>query len=62
VHDLCRGVPQHSAAAGHLLLVSGVLAVLPQPRESLHLPFGMFLNNRGLAFPKAIFGTGMLAV
>lgn len=41
---------------------SGVLAVLPQPRESLHLPFSMFLNNRGLAFPKPIFDTGMWAV
>ena len=41
---------------------SGVLAVLPQPRESLHLPFSMFLNNRGLAFPRPIFESGMLAV
>ncbi|UWU16154.1 amino acid ABC transporter permease [Rhizobium sullae] len=41
---------------------SGVLAVLPQPRESLHLPFSMFLNNRGLAFPKPIFEAGMWAV
>ncbi|MDC9811985.1 MULTISPECIES: amino acid ABC transporter permease [Rhizobium] len=41
---------------------SGVLAVLPQPRESLHLPLNMFLNNRGLAFPKPIFETGMWAV
>jgi len=41
---------------------SGVLAVLPQPRDSLHLPLNMFLNNRGLAFPKPIFETGMWAV
>ncbi|MBY4589514.1 MULTISPECIES: amino acid ABC transporter permease [Rhizobium] len=41
---------------------SGVLAVLPQPRESLHLPLNMFLNNRGLAFPKPIFETGMWVV
>ncbi|MGE6783152.1 amino acid ABC transporter permease [Ensifer adhaerens] len=39
---------------------SGVLAVLPQPRESAALPFNMFLNNRGLAFPKPIFGDGSL--
>ena len=39
---------------------SGVLAVLPQPRESLALPFGMFLNNRGLAFPKPILENGSL--
>lgn len=37
---------------------SGVLAVLPQPRESLHLPFDMFLNNRGLAFPRPVFDSG----
>jgi len=41
---------------------SGVLAVLPQPRESLHLPFSMFLNNRGLAFPKPLFEAGMWVV
>ncbi|NLS06838.1 amino acid ABC transporter permease [Rhizobium sp. P32RR-XVIII] len=41
---------------------SGVLAVLPQPRESVHLPFSMFLNNRGLAFPKPIFEPGMWVV
>ena len=40
----------------------GVLSVLPQPRESVGLPLGMFLNNRGLAFPKPIFETGMIAV
>ncbi len=42
----------------------GVLAVLPQPRDSIELPFSMFLNNRGLAFPKAMFGEGswMIAV
>jgi general L-amino acid transport system permease protein len=40
----------------------GVLAVLPAVRESYHLPFNMFLNNRGLAFPKPIFEPGMWAV
>ncbi|MBX4872737.1 amino acid ABC transporter permease [Rhizobium bangladeshense] len=35
---------------------SGVLAILPSARESLHLPLGSYLNNRGLAFPKPIFG------
>ncbi|KSV67654.1 amino acid ABC transporter permease [Sinorhizobium sp. GW3] len=39
---------------------SGVLAILPQPRESAALPLNMFLNNRGLAFPKPIFGDGSL--
>jgi general L-amino acid transport system permease protein len=37
----------------------GVLQVLPQPRDSLHMPFSIFLNNRGLAFPAPIFGFGM---
>lgn len=37
---------------------SGVLAILPQPRESAALPLNMFLNNRGLAFPKPILGDG----
>ncbi len=41
---------------------SGVLAVLPQPRESLQMPFSIFLNNRGLAFPTPIPGAGMWAV
>jgi general L-amino acid transport system permease protein len=33
----------------------GVLSVLPQPRESIKLPFSIFLNNRGLAFPKPMW-------
>ncbi len=37
---------------------SGVLSTLPQPRDSLVLPFSSFLNNRGLAFPKPIWGEG----
>lgn len=37
---------------------SGVLAILPQPRESAALPLNMFLNNRGLAFPRPILGDG----
>lgn len=41
---------------------SGVLAVLPNARESLHLPLGSYLNNRGLAFPKPIFGDGFWLV
>lgn len=41
---------------------SGVLSSLPQVRESLELPFGMFLNNRGLAIPKPIWGDGALVL
>ncbi|MER8602765.1 amino acid ABC transporter permease [Mesorhizobium sp. M1233] len=37
---------------------SGVLAVLPPPRESINLPFGSFLNQRGFYFPRAIWGEG----
>ncbi|QRM55562.1 amino acid ABC transporter permease [Sinorhizobium sp. BG8] len=41
---------------------SGVLSVLPGARESIALPFGSFLNNRGLAFPKPVFGEGFWLV
>ena len=37
---------------------SGVLAVLPAPRDSINLPFGSFLNQRGFYFPRAIWGDG----
>jgi general L-amino acid transport system permease protein len=42
----------------------GVLSVLPQPRQSLELPFGSWLNNRGLSFPKPIFedGSGLMLI
>ncbi|MCJ8508988.1 amino acid ABC transporter permease [Rhizobium lemnae] len=36
----------------------GVIAILPQARDSVVLPLGGFLNNRGLFFPKAIWGEG----
>lgn len=35
---------------------SGVLAVLPQARDAISLPFTMYLSNRGLAFPSPVFG------
>ncbi|WP_412064890.1 amino acid ABC transporter permease [Rhizobium sp. SYY.PMSO] len=41
---------------------SGVLVLLPQAREAVHLPFSSYLSNRGLAFPSPIFGAGMWAV
>ncbi|ESZ20628.1 MULTISPECIES: amino acid ABC transporter permease [Mesorhizobium] len=37
---------------------SGVLAVLPAPRDSYNLPFGSFLNQRGFYFPRAVWGDG----
>ncbi|MCA1440990.1 amino acid ABC transporter permease [Ensifer sp. IC4062] len=37
---------------------SGVLAVLPQAREALTLPLNVFVSNRGVAFPRPIFGEG----
>jgi len=36
----------------------GVLAILPQPRESYVLPFGTLLSNRGFAIPKPVWGEG----
>ncbi|MFB9952012.1 amino acid ABC transporter permease [Rhizobium puerariae] len=36
----------------------GVLDSLPQVRDSIALPFNVFLNNRGLAFPRPIWGDG----
>lgn len=36
-----------------------VISILPQPRDSLELPGSMFLNNRGLAFPKPLPGDNM---
>ncbi|MBP2549637.1 general L-amino acid transport system permease protein [Neorhizobium galegae] len=36
----------------------GVIAILPQARASLALPFGTYLNNRGLFFPKPLWGGG----
>lgn len=39
-----------------------VLGSLPQVRDSLNLPLGMFLNNRGLAFPKPIWGDGAVLI
>ncbi len=35
---------------------SGVLAVLPQARDAISLPFTTYLSNRGLAFPSPVFG------
>jgi general L-amino acid transport system permease protein len=36
----------------------GVLSVLPLPRESIELPFGTYLNSRGLFLPRAVWGEG----
>jgi general L-amino acid transport system permease protein len=36
----------------------GVLSALPQPRESVALPFGAYLNNRGFFLPGPIWGEG----
>ncbi|WP_313616894.1 amino acid ABC transporter permease [Agrobacterium sp.] len=37
---------------------TGVLRLLPNVRESYDLPFGIFLNNRGLSLPKPVWGEG----
>jgi len=36
----------------------GVLAILPQARESFQLPFGTLLSVQGLAIPVPVFGAG----
>lgn len=36
----------------------GVLSVLPLPRDSIHLPFGSYLNSRGFYLPRAVWGEG----
>jgi general L-amino acid transport system permease protein len=41
---------------------SGVLVLLPQARDAVHLPFSSYLSNRGLAFPSPIFGAGIWTV
>lgn len=42
----------------------GVLSVLPQARESLSLPLGSYINNRGLVFPAPVWGAnaGLIVV
>ena len=41
-----------------LFWYQGVLAVLPGVRESLELPFGSYLNNRGIYLPRIVWGEG----
>lgn len=45
-----------------LFWYQGVLAVLPNVRDSLSLPFGSYLNNRGFYFPRVIGeeGSGLI--
>ncbi len=42
----------------------GVLSVLPQPKESIVLPLGSFLNSRGVFMPKLIWseGSGLILI
>ena len=41
-----------------LFWYQGVLAVLPNVRESIGLPLGSYLNNRGFYFPRLVWGEG----
>jgi general L-amino acid transport system permease protein len=41
-----------------LFWYQGVLAVLPNVRDSLSLPLGSYLNNRGFYFPKLVWESG----
>lgn len=45
-----------------LFWYNAVLKALPAPRQSYALPFGVYLNNRGLFAPELIFGPGALWV
>jgi general L-amino acid transport system permease protein len=41
-----------------LFWYQGVLALLPNVRDSIGLPFGSYLNNRGFYFPRFVWGDG----
>ena len=41
-----------------LFWYQGVLALLPNVRDSYSLPFGSYLNNRGFYFPRFVWGEG----
>ena len=45
-----------------LFWYQGVLALLPNVRDSYGLPFGSYLNNRGFYFPRFVWGDGSLLV
>jgi general L-amino acid transport system permease protein len=45
-----------------LFWYNAVLKPLPGPRQSFELPFGIFLNNRGLFMPEPVFGGGVFWV
>ena len=47
-----------------LFWYQGVLAVLPNVRESLSLPLGSYLNNRGFYLPRIVWeeGAGLIAL
>ncbi|MBB4954063.1 general L-amino acid transport system permease protein [Agrobacterium vitis] len=36
----------------------GVISILPQPKDSIKLPLDIYINNRGVTYPKAVFGDG----
>lgn len=38
----------------------GVINALPNVRDSIELPLGMVLNNRGFSFPAPVFGDGAI--
>lgn len=41
-----------------LFWYQGVLALLPNVRDSIGLPFGSYLNNRGFYFPRMVWSDG----
>lgn len=42
-----------------LFWYNAILKPLPGPRQSVGLPFGIFLNNRGLFVPQPVWGPGI---
>ena len=45
-----------------LFWYNAVLKALPAMRDSLAMPGGGFLNNRGLFLPQPVFAAGLRAV
>ncbi len=57
--EIFRNIPPLSR---HLFWYKGVISVCRRARESLELPLGSYLNNRGFFFPKPLWGDGIWLV
>lgn len=56
LHGLCRDIRNIPPLLIVFFWYVGVISVLPQVRQSLVLPFSIFVNNRGISLPKPVFG------